>query len=227
MSLANASGFAVSVTEENIEMKKKILDCLIGEEGEKRKEIFGGVNGLPDLLKEFSSMLFLEVDRYLPYDKEVNLFLLLNQLFGDTYLADSEDWIYDDEDEDDNDCDEDEEDKDGDDWDEDEEDEDGDDWDEDDWDESGEVNGTKSVTIYVPDGLKECTFMLSICEMLDMGGGSNGADIDFVDESGIEEKQLDKEIPDDSFVEELLGKAKEKGYTDLADLINEKVRGMD
>ena len=206
-------GFAVSVTEENIEMKKKILDCLINEEGEKSNEIFYGVGGLPDLLKGFSSVFFLKADGYLPYDKMINLFLLLNQLFGDTYVVDySGEWIDDDESEDEDDWGEDE------DEDEDEDDE----WD--DWDESGEVNRTKEVELFVPQGLKKCTFVLSMHEVLDMGGGSNGGDLDFVDESGIKEVQLDKKIPDDSFVEEMLGKANEKGYADLIALINEKVK---
>ena len=208
MDIAFGSGFAVSVTEENIEMKKKILDCVINEEGEESEGTFYNVDGLPDLLKELSSVDFLEVERYLPYDKVVNLFLLLNQIFGDTYLVEySGEWIYDDESEDE------------DDWDEDEGEED-----DDDWDESGEVNGTKEVELLVPQGLKSCTFELSMHEVLDMGGGSNGADVDFVDESGIKEVQLMKNIPDDSFVEEILGKAKEKGYADLVILISEKVK---
>ena len=37
-------------------------------------------------------------------------------------------------------------------------------------------------------------------------------------------EQLEKKTPSDSFVEEKVKKAKEKGHTDLVELINEKVR---
>ena len=196
----NSPSFSVSVSDSDKEMKKKIFECLDATIDEYENEIFDDVMCLPDSLEEFSDTSFLETDSYLPYDKEVDLFLLLNQLFGDTYLVVGEEWDYEEDD--------------GDDEDEDEE--------KDDWDESGEVNGSKSVRLYVPDGLKKCTFGLTFHEMLDMGGGSNGADVDFDNESGIKEEQLEKKTPSDSFVEEILGKAKEKEHTDLADLIKEK-----
>ena len=162
---------------------------------------------LPDSLDELSDITFLETDSYLPYDKEVDLFLLLNKLFGETYLVVGDEWDYDEDDWDDEDN-------------EDEDDEDEEDWDE---DESGEVNGSKSVRLYTPDGFKKCSFGLTFHEMLDMGGGSNGADVDFDTESGIKEEKLDKQTPSDSFVEEMLVKATEKGYTELINLIKEKV----
>ena len=190
----------MSVSDSDKEMKKKIFECLDATIDEYENEIFDDVMCLPDSLEEFSDTSFLETDSYLPYDKEVDLFLLLNQLFGDTYLVVGDEWDYEEDD-----------------WDDEDEDEE-----KDDWDESGEVNGSKSVRLYVPDGLKKCTFGLTFHEMLDMGGGSNGADVDFDNESGIKEEQLEKKTPSDSFVEEILGKAKEKEHTDLADLIKEK-----
>lgn len=198
----NSSSFSISASDADTAMKKKIIDCLGATVDEYENEIFDDVMSLPDSLEEFSEMSFLETDGYLQFDKEADLFLLLNQLFGNTYLVVANEWDYDEDD----------------DWDEDE-DEDEDDWDE---DESGEVNGSKSVRLYTPDGLKKCTFFLSFHEMLDMGGGSNGADVDFMDESGINEEPLEKKAPSDSFVEEILGKAKEKGYSDLVDLISAK-----
>lgn len=196
----NSPSFSVSVSDSDKEMKKKIFECLDATIDEYENEIFDDVMCLPDSLEEFSDTSFLETDSYLPYDKEVDLFLLLNQLFGDTYLVVGDEWDYEEDD-----------------WDDEDEDEE-----KDDWDESGEVNGSKSVRLYVPDGLKKCTFGLTFHEMLDMGGGSNGADVDFDNESGIKEEQLQKKTPSDSFVEEILGKAKEKEHTDLADLIKEK-----
>lgn len=196
----NSPSFSVSVSDSDKEMKKKIFECLDATIDEYENEIFDDVMCLPDSLEEFSDTSFLETDSYLPYDKEVDLFLLLNQLFGDTYLVVGDEWDYEEDD-----------------WDDEDEDEE-----KDDWDESGEVNGSKSVRLYVPDGLKKCTFGLTFHEMLDMGGGSNGADVDFDNESGIKEEQLEKKTPSDSFVEEILGKAKEKEHTDLADLIKEK-----
>jgi len=196
----NSPSFSMSVSDSDKEMKKKIFECFDATIDEYENEIFDDVMCLPDSLEEFSDTSFLETDSYLPYDKEVDLFLLLNQLFGDTYLVVGDEWDYEEDD-----------------WDDEDEDED-----KDDWDESGEVNGSKSVRLYVPDGLKKCTFGLTFHEMLDMGGGSNGADVDFDNESGIKEEQLQKKTPSDSFVEEILGKAKEKEHTDLADLIKEK-----
>lgn len=196
----NSPSFSMSVSDSDKKMKMKIFECLDATIDEYENEIFDDVMCLPDSLEKFSDTSFLETDSYLPYDKEVDLFLLLNQLFGDTYLVVGDEWDY----EEDN-------------WDDEDEDEG-----KDDWDESGEVNGSKSVRLYVPDGLKKCTFGLTFHEMIDMGGGSNGADVDFDNESGIKEEQLEKKTPSDSFVEEILGKAKEKEHTDLADLIKEK-----
>lgn len=199
----NMPSFSISVSDTDSDMKKKIFDCLESVVDEYENEIFDDVMCLPDSLEKYSELSFLETDNYLGFDKEIDLFLLLNQLFGDTYLVVADEWDYDDDD----------------DWDDEDE-------DDDDWDESGEVNGTKSVRFYVPDGMKKCTFELSFHELLDMGGGSNGADVDFVNETGIKEEQLEKNTPSDSFVEEMVEKAKEKGYTDLVELINEKIRNI-
>ena len=200
----NMPSFSISITDADSDMKRKIFDCFESAVDEYENEIFDDVMYLPALLEKFSEVSFLETDNYLGFDKEIDLFLLLNQLFGDTYLVVADEWDYEEDD----------------DWDEDDEDEE----DGDDWDESDEVNGTKRVRLYEPDGMKKCTFELSFHEILDMGGGSNGADVDFVNETGIKEEQLEKKTPSDSFVEEIVKKAKEKGHTDLVGLINEKVR---
>ena len=201
----NWPSFSISASDSDIEMKEKVFDCLGATVDEFENEIFDNVMCLPDWLEEFCDISFLETDgyAYLPYDKEVDLFLFLNQLFGDTYLVVGEEWDYDEDD----------------DWDNDEEDDEDDEWND---DESGEVNGSKSVRLYVPDGLKKCTFGLKFHEMLDMGGGSNGVDVYFDNEFGIKEEMLENKMPSDSFVEKILLQASEKGHTDLADLIKEK-----
>ena len=187
----NMPSFSISITDADSDMKRKIFDCFESAVDEYGNKIFDDVMFLPASLEKFSELFFLETDNCLGFDNEIDLFLLLNQFFGDTYLVVADEWDFDDDY---------------------------------DWEESGEVYGTKRVRFYVPDGMKKCTFELSFSEFLDMGGGSNGADVGFVNKTGIKEEQLEKKTPSDRFVEELLGKAKKKGHTDLVELINKKVR---
>ncbi len=116
---------------------------------------------------------------------------------------------------------------DDDDW-EDEEDEDGeedeDDWDDQDEDESGEVFGDKSLTFFASKDMTKYKYVLSFHEVLDMDGGSNGADVDFKDDGEVIKEKITKGTPDAAFVEEILDKAAEKGYQDLVDFIKEKTK---
>lgn len=207
----NSPGFAVSTTSDDLEMKQRLLDCL-EVDYEETDEVFDGIYGAPDSLEEISEMEFLESDHYLRPEKVLDLFLLLNKLFDKTTLIDADEWYYE---EDDSDWDEDEDDDD-----EDDDEDDDDDWE--DEDESGEVFGSKQLRVFDPNDFKKYKYDLSFHEVLDMGGGSNGADVDFDSDAEVKEEKIEGDKPSEGFVGEILEKAQEKGYSDLVDLIKEK-----
>lgn len=98
MTIIGLPTFAISVSDSDIEMKEKIVDCLEASVDDEN-DIFDDVMCLPDSLKEFQDIPFLEMTEYLPCDKEFDLFLLLNHLFGDTYLVVSDAWDFEEENE--------------------------------------------------------------------------------------------------------------------------------
>lgn len=55
-----------------------------------------------------------------------------------------------------------------------------------------------------------------------MGGGSNGADVDFDSDAEVKEEKIEGDKPSEGFVDEIIGKASEKGYSELVELIKEK-----
>ena len=203
----NTTSFAISLNSDDEDMKRKLLECLgVTAENVGEDELFDGIYSVPETLEKLSTMEFLESDCFINDEKTLDLFLLLNKIFDETYLIQGDEWFYDDDF----------------DWDEDSEDDDEDEEDDDDWEEdlSGENNGSKDVRLFDPVEEKKSTYILTIHEVLDMDGGSNGADVDFDMEAGIKEEKIEKKEPGEDFIKEIISKAQEKGYTDLVDLIN-------
>ena len=98
------------------------------------------------------------------------------------------------------------------------EDEDYDEWD--DEDEESEVNGEKDLVFFDPEEMTESSYVLSWHEVLDMGGGSNGADIDFKSDAEPEIEEITETDLNRDFAVEILKSAEEKRYQDLAEMID-------
>lgn len=198
------SSIGISFNDEDVELKKNFIECL-GETCEEDDEIFDEIYEIPNELQKFADLKYLCIESFLHLEKTEDIFLLLVRLFPKSYMFQADDWDKDfmsDED----------------DWD-DEDDED--DWD--DEDESGEVFGEKELAVFDSDNMTKNKYTLTFHEVLDMDGGSNGADIDFKDDEKAITEKIAKVDPDAGFVEEILEKAIEKGYQELADLIKENI----
>ena len=186
---------AMSVSDADKKIKKELFDCLGLKDCSFDDDMFDSIDFLPDSLAKFYGITFIQSDHDLRH-QETDLFLLANCLFGETYLLIPGEWSYDEnypiEDQE---------------------------KEENPWDLSGEIHGECEVRLYIPDGFVKWTFELLFNEVLDCGGGSSGGFVEFNTAYGIGEDFIDEEPPDNSFVEEILYTAKEKGYTDLASLI--------
>lgn len=213
-------GFAVSVSNEDLELKKKVMDCF-NLTYETEEEIFDCMNTFsPNYKADFAEYEYLVTDSvHKAEDKAVpsdSLFLMYDYLFPGTYMVENAgewdfEYTYRSEEDDDEDFWEDDDEDDDEDDEEDDEDDFGDDE-----DEISEMSGSKCVLLYDPQKKAKLEQTLSWHEVFDRGGGSNGVDISFEESTEV---KLDSSISFDNIIEYVRAQAEQKGYQDVVDLI--------
>jgi len=156
---------------------------------EEEVNIFNNVYNVPFEFKKYNGLEFLSAESCLGDDEIGELFLLLNQLFPGTYMYIADEWCEVGED----------------------------DWDTEELD--GLVIMEKEIILLDPNEMIKYQFTLRFSEMLDQGGGSNGADVDFDHSKKIKKKKLKLQKPSTGFVEKILYISTEKGYQELSNLI--------